>query len=317
MKIQNRQNDLPLFGDADISSIKTADIYTHSSPDGDAIGSSLAVLSILSRHGIKSRVFCEGPFPRKYSFLPLDKYNTEKPEFFSDSAFFVDCGDIKRVGTTFSDVLDSYSLKINIDHHIDNKLFGDVNIVDPSASSTAELIAGIVGTNNIEIQTAEYLYVGILSDTYGFSTSSVSSKTFMIASTLIDKGINSNRIWKEVFRLPSDILLFYAEVLRTSETEKDVIYCKVTKELMEDFSVSEEDTEGLANYLLQLKDIDTVVLLRERNGSTRLSFRSSGNKDVGALSRKFGGGGHKLASGAVIDKDLINALSIVKKTMTI
>lgn len=317
MTIEKVSDKPSFFEGTDLTSIKSADVYTHSSPDGDAIGSALAMQSIFESIGIKTRVFCEGPFPRKYSFLPLGRFHKKFPEIFSESAFFVDCGDVKRLGNTFSDILKYYGLKINIDHHVDNKLFGDINIVDPNASSTAELIASVIGTNSIELQTAEYLYIGILSDTYGFSTSSVSSKTFMIASSLIEKGINSNRIWKEIFRLPSDTLLFYAEVLRTSETDNDIIYCKVTKDLMDDYSVSEEDTEGLANYLLQLKDIDTVVLLRERNGSTRLSFRSSGNKDVGELSRKLGGGGHKLASGAIIEHDLTRTLSIVKNTLKV
>lgn len=312
-----QKHDFPFFEEFKIPSVQSADIYTHSSPDGDAIGSSLALCSILQNAGVKTNLFCEGPFPRKYLFLPLSKFSTIPPTSFSESAFFLDCGDTRRLGETFSNIYESYRIKIDIDHHVDNKLFGDINIVDPTASSTAELLASIVYDDMIDSQTAEYLYVGIISDTYGFSTSAVSAKTFKIASNLLEKDINSNAIWKEIFRLPMNIFLFYADVLKNSEIYRETIFSKVTKDLMEKYSISEQDTEGLANYLLQLKDIDTVVLLRERNGSTRLSFRSSGKKDVGEISRKLGGGGHKFASGAVIDQDLHHAITTVKQTLMI
>ncbi|MBN1149656.1 DHH family phosphoesterase [candidate division WOR-3 bacterium] len=312
-----QKKTFPFLAEIGMPSVKSADIYTHSSPDGDAIGSSLALASILENAEIKARLFCEGPFPKKYSFLPISKFSTTPPTSFSESAFFLDCGDTRRLGETFSKINKFYELKIDIDHHVDNKLFGDLNVVDPNASSTAELLASIVHDDLIDSQIAKYLYVGIISDTYGFSTSTVSSKTFKIASNLLEKDISSNVIWKEIFRLPTNTFLFYADVLKYSERDRETIFSKVTKDLMDKYSISEEDTEGLANYLLQLKDIDTVVLLRERNGSTRLSFRSSGKKDVGEISRKLGGGGHKFASGAIIDQDLNQALSTVKQTLMV
>lgn len=294
---------------------KNIAIAGHIAPDGDAISASLSLAMTLKKMGKKPVILLEN-YVDTYNYLKghdmvfKGDYDTLNIDLFIS----VDCGDIERLGKAKS-IFENTKNTVNIDHHISNNNFGKLNIVNPKASSTSEIIFEIVnhiGIIDLDIATA--LYTGIVFDTSGFKHKSTSKRTHQIASELIEIGVDNSMIHTQLLythTLANSRLL--AKTIQNIYIENDIVISTLTRnEIVEECKASYEDLEGISGYLLDIKGINIVVFLYEkRDGSIKAGFRSK-DIDVNKIASSFGGGGHILASGATItDMTLEQAKEII------
>jgi len=282
-------------------------IGIHTSPDGDAIGSSLALGNILLRLGKKVDLYCHDTIPDAYDFLLYGKeFNkTIDQEHWYDLFIALDCSDLERLGPL--SILVKFATKtINIDHHLTNSHFGDINLVNVSAGATAEIIYEIFNSLGLTLdqETAESLYTGIVTDTGNFNYSNVTPNTHYIAAELLKAGVIPEKISVNVFKNHSlNKIKLWGKAINAIETDFNGKFAMIaiTSEMMNDNGAKEFDVEGIINFALDIKDVELAVLIRETNsGTVKASFRSKNYIDVSSFAAQFGGGGHKKAAGSLM-----------------
>ena len=289
----------------------------HQRPDGDALGSALALARVLRRIGKDVVVACEDGVPDNYSFIPDAEtvvISSERRGF--DVGVLVDCESIKRVGSAKDAVL-SASLKACIDHHVPNGEFGDIRVIDPSASATAEVVFELFVANDIKIDRALaiQLMAGLVADTGAFRFANTTARTFRIAARLSAAGAQASDIARHIYEshsLASMQLLGRALCSLTVHPSGRIVWAQVTKKDLEELGATDADTEGIVNLVRWVKGPEVAILFREtKPGSVRISLRSTDGFDVEQVARVFGGGGHKAAAGCTIDSPLDEARELL------
>lgn len=286
-------------------------ISTHVNPEGDAIGSVLALGLALKDLGKKVLVLTQDPIPPVLTFLPgAEEILHQAPENGGfDVAFALDCGDKTRLGVEFARVKGIGKI-INIDHHVSNSYFGDINLVDPRASSTAEIIFDLLRTIPVVLTpaVAENIYVGILTDTGSFHYSNTSPKTFAVARSCLRAGVEPWKVAEKVYETqPLARLRLLPLVLATLEVDGDgrVPYVVVTQKMMEESEASVALTEDFINFPRSLEGSEVALLFRELSPEKyRVSLRSRGSVDVSRIAAEFEGGGHPQAAGCTVEGSL-------------
>lgn len=307
-----------------VSSLKTRDcfsIITHVSPDGDAIGSSLALYNALKQLGKTSRVFIDDKLPQKYSYLPgFESISSKDAETGYGNVVVLDCGDIDRCGS-FKKVVENADFCINLDHHITNKGYGLLNLILPDASSVGEILYDIICDMGLIVNEdiAQCLYTSIASDTGGFRYSNTNPHTHFIAGELIKTGIDfsyiSSRLFDEKSITQTKLL---AAVLGTLEMhfEGRVALLYLSREMMDKCRATDDDAEDFVNYA---RDIDTaevgIMVKQKGDGSCRVSLRSKSKVDVSKVAEAFSGGGHVRAAGCTINAPLNEAIDMLLKKL--
>ncbi len=295
---------------------KNIAIIAHIQPDGDAIGSCLALAYFLEASEKTVTLFCQDKAPPALKFLHgYNKFrNTiEDIETYSyDLSIAVDCSDEDRMGIC-SAVFKAGKHTMNIDHHISNTFFADINLVDTSAAATGEIIfrIGKELTGYINKNAAEALYTAISTDTGNFSYGNTTSQSYRIAAQLIDCGVDIERITTLLYktnRVERIRLLGRAlKSLQLHENNKIAIIT-ITQEDLAITGAVESEIENMVNYAKDITGVEIGILLKEmEDGTVRISFRSRGKVDVSKLAGRFGGGGHHAASGASMFVDLHRA----------
>ena len=301
--------------------------FVHKSPDGDALGSALAIYNF---YGDKKRISIYSPtlYPEVYSFLPgigsVIVYNDFSSDVKgADVALFLDCGDIGRVpGFDFN----LFREVVNIDHHESNGNFGSYNLVDPDAPATSTLVyellkrsrAGVIDTN-----VAICLYTGLYTDTGGFRYSNTSEYAFKVAGELVSYGIDPSRIAFEVYEnYPFRRMKLLALALETLELFVDgkVAVMTVYKDFFDKVGATPEDTEDFVNYARAIKGVEVGIFIRERlTGGVKVSLRSKSYFNVSEVARIFGGGGHNHAAGCELDlppeEAKLKLLAVIKERL--
>lgn len=297
-------------------------IITHVNPDGDAIGSSIALMHALDAVGKSVDIYCQDDPPKVYDFLKgfgrVKKPRESTKQY--DMAIVLDCSDRERMGNC-SPIMDRAKSSINIDHHISNTYYADMNIVDGGASATGELVFELIGllidSGNKTI--AEALYTAIISDTGGFSFSNTSPKTHRIAAHLIEWGVAVNRISDLLFRDYSlEWVKLLGEAIKTLELyhQGRVAIIHVTQKMLREIGATEGHTSGIIQYAIDISGVELAVMLREMEPDLiKASFRSQSLIDVSTLAQEFGGGGHKRASGCTIEQPLDRAQDSLMKVI--
>lgn len=280
-------------------------VMSHVRPDGDALGSQLALALSLQQLGKEVRVWNEDGMLEKYSFLPRAELVTKPPsapEDF-DCAIALDTAIQNRLGTALAAV--HSKLWINIDHHLSNPGYGDVVYVDPDAPATAEIIFRLIKSQNLPFNRdiAENLYAAISTDTGSFQYPKTSARTFEIAAELIRAGLDVGRLNQQLYEnYPRRRLELLRELLRTMRFEHGGRVASVSLSLKTaaELGVLPEDNEGLIDHLRAIHGVIVAVFFEELDdGKVRVSMRSKNEAvDVCAICQKFGGGGHALAAGA-------------------
>lgn len=286
-----------------IRSAKSVILLTHEDPDGDAIGTMLAVYFGLKSIGKKVSMYCKDPVPEIYEFLPgSDTVSNDLGGKF-DLAIALDCGDIDRINGK-ADIKKLARTLVNIDHHPDNTKFGNINHIE-GISSVSEIIYKLFTTMKIKItrKIAECLYTGIMTDTGNFRYDYTTADTFAAAEALTRAGARISKIAMAVYETKtlSSIRILGAAMYRleTSSTGK-VAWTVLPKQLMDSMGAKDEDLTGLVDHIRSIKGVEVAILFREEEDGIKVNFRSKFTVNVSAIAKALGGGGHVRASGAVL-----------------
>ena len=283
---------------------------THENPDGDALGSLVAMTHALVALGKDCRPFIDQrdlPLPREYRFLDTDGLLSAPPEDLDERTIvFLDCGNLER---NAAKALRHPGMRtVNIDHHHDNTLFGTVNLVEPKASCTAEIVWDLMHGLGVSAtrQIAEALYVGLITDTGRFMYENTSARAHRMAADLIEAGVEPHTIYRQVYEnVPYGKLALLARGLAKVE-RYDSGRLTVTELSAEDFAAAgaaESYSEGVIDHLRAVQGTAVAALVRDRMSAEgaperKVSLRSSDERiDVSRIARVLGGGGHPQAAG--------------------
>ncbi len=292
-------------------------IVSHLNPDGDNIGSILALGTSLEKLG-KTVTILESDFiPSDLLFLPnVRKITKLEVDLKFDVLFVLDSSDPERLGDNKKYLLDSGCV-VNIDHHISNTNFGDINIVDPRSSSTSEIIFKLIEELNLplDIDIATCIYVGISTDTGRFMYENVTSSTHSIASKLLEIGIDAYDVNKKIYQKRSlERTKLFIKVVASSKLlcSNKVSIAKVMLEDLYETNAKPEDSDGIVEFLRDTETVEVSVLLKEvTNNITRVSIRTKDYVDANKICNHFGGGGHLRAAGCTIEKNIGESESLI------
>jgi bifunctional oligoribonuclease and PAP phosphatase NrnA len=288
-------------------------LTTHEGPDGDALGSLLAMHHVLEQLGKDSVMFLpakEFPLPVEYQFLPLEEVFHEPPVDVVDRVIvFLDCGNIDRMPVDFLQRDDAVVL--NIDHHHDNTRFGTLNLVDTDASCTAEIVFELAKLLGAEItpEIASALYVALVTDTGRFMYENTGAAAHRLAAELIDAGVDVHDIYRRLYeRVPLEKLHLVSRaierIVRLDDCKLAVTY--ISARDYADTGANDSLTEGIIDHVRALEGTEVAAMIRDKTDGGRaarkVSLRSTdGRVDVSAIARKRGGGGHPRAAGFSTD----------------
>jgi phosphoesterase RecJ-like protein len=278
-------------------------VCSHSRPDGDAVGSMLAMGMLLKQMGKRADLVTADRVPVVYRGLPGagEIRTVMRVHGPYDAVILLECDGLERTRLRGLERM----FHINIDHHASGKEFGQLNWIDRDACSVGELVHRLVkgagGTVTPEMATC--LYVTILTDTGGFCYGGIHANTFALAGELVAAGADPVRIARDIyFANPFSKLLLLGRALSTLRRDGALAWLWVTHQDMVSTNAVEEDCEGVVNYALSAAGVEAAAFLRELpEGHIRLSLRSKGKINVAAISERLGGGGHENAAGCTID----------------
>ena len=290
-------------------------IVGHSRPDGDCIGSQTSLYFLLKNMGKNVYMLNYGPILAHYNFVPgIDEMKPFVPENAKiDYSIFVDCGDLERVDDNFQPV----GYVINIDHHLTNVKYGDLNYIDKYTSSVGELIYNIAYELNQKItpEIATCIYLSIMADTGSFKFSNTTPRTFRIAAELQEAGADISHIAQEFWENMSKksmIVKAYTLDNLNFMYEDMVCWVEFPKNVYDSLELELEEPENLANMLRSIRGVELSILFREKNiNDVRVGFRSKGKINVSQVAGNIGGGGHARAAGATLRTSLEEAKETV------
>lgn len=290
-----------------IEESKNIIISSHINPDGDCIGSGIGLYWALKKKypNKNIRYIIEDRVPYNYKFLEgtqnIEIFEELKDEPKADVFIIVDSANFKRIGRVAELKKDAFL--VNIDHHISNDLYGDINIVK-NTSSASEVVYGVITEIlNIELDSkiGEALYTGIITDSGNFQYENTTENTFKVAGKILNIGIDRNKIINNVYRSRT---LGFIKVLGLTLSEmvmlKDekIAYFTLTKDFMLKNNIQKDETDGIVEKMLEYRDCKVAVFLKEEgNGKIKGSLRSKEEVDVNEIAKLFDGGGHKKAAG--------------------
>ena len=279
-------------------------LTSHARPDGDAIGSELALAFALDSLGKSIRIVNHDPIPAPYRPLPgVDRIEVaDRSVHDADALVVMECGDLTRPGVAG---LERY-FTINIDHHLGNTMYGDVNWFDASACACTELVAEVIDALGVTWtrEIATHLYLGITTDTGSFRYGSVTARTFDICRRIAQAGVEPSALSRQIFDSNSiGRVRLTGAMLNAMELHHGnrLAVLSFDDALLASCGATADDTEGLVNLPLGARDVDAVALFKRVDADTwRVSLRSKGKVDVRAVAGIWQGGGHTNASGLTI-----------------
>ena len=288
----------------------------HRKPDGDTVGSELAMESLLRRLGKSVDVYNAESVPESLLFLPGARRirTARKVSKNYDAAVIFECFDSDRMGNII-DLKKQAEITVNIDHHILHSHFGDINLINTEASSNSEQLFYLFEELGLPItkDEAACLYTGIMADTGRFQHSNTNAETLRIASNLVRRGANPSFLCEKIYgtrNFSSLKLLGFALSTLTIASGNKIAYAKIRQSDFKRTRSSDEETEEIVNYGLQVPSVLISLLLREtsKKNVIKASLRSRRNVNVCDLAQRFGGGGHKYASGCRVEADIDTVL---------
>ncbi len=305
-------------------------VTSHTNLEGDALGSELAFYNLLKKLGKAATVINEDSLPCGYEFFPWKnkpiRYKTNLKDVEFDCFVALDCSDLGRTGEVYR--LNSEKKTIlNIDHHISNTKFGNINWVEPTASSCSEMIYKLYKAMRVPLdrEAAILLYTGILTDSGSFRYSTTSSFTHKAVAELLKFKIDIPQIYRNVYEnIPFEDMKLLGKILPgiRREAKGRIIWCQIKQDVLRNKKLSFDLSEHILSFGRAIKDSEVVVLFKENLGAKneiRVNFRSQGKVDVNRIAQFFGGGGHKNASGATVKGNIDNVrrrvLAKIKETL--
>jgi phosphoesterase RecJ-like protein len=283
-------------------------VTSHIRPDGDSLGSSLALCWILRGLNKEAEVIMCDHVPHAYSRLPGADEVRVAPDVDReyDAVFVIECSDVTRPG--LPSLKDQFV--VNIDHHSTTALFGDINWIDSTASAVGEMVYNLCKALGLEVtkEIAECIYTALLTDTGSFHFSNTTERTLKIASELVRRGAEPARISQALFySYPYSKIKLLGLVLSDIERDESgrIAWVVMDRAMMYEAGASEEDSDGIVNHALSIDEVEAVAFFKElAQGMYRVSLRSKGKYNVAKVAETFGGGGHRNAAGCRVEGDL-------------
>jgi bifunctional oligoribonuclease and PAP phosphatase NrnA len=284
-------------------------VVTHENPDGDALGSMLAMSMALRELGKDVVMYLSGvaPTPGEYGFLDLSDLRRALPDDLEERVLLaLDCASERRIGPE-PGAVERARMVVNVDHHHDNSRFGDLNLIVDDASSTAEIVRDVLASLDVQLSSdiAEALYVALVTDTGRFQYSNTTPKALRLAADLVEAGADVHGIFRLVYETVQFAKLkLLARALGRAELYENgrLVVSYLLKEDFAEIGAEEPYSEGIIDYLRSVEGSEMVALIREpprdEGPARRISLRSSRDEvDVSAVARAAGGGGHRQAAG--------------------
>ncbi len=288
-------------------------IFSHVNPDGDTLGSNLALKIIIQKFFNKTPdSVCIGYLPEIYRYLPeyekLKRVEDIDLEKQYDLAIAVDVAAKDRLVNCIK-VYDNAKVKVNIDHHVTNNSYGDINIIDGKAACAGAILYKIFRNWETDIpqNAARCLYTSLMTDTGGFRYENTTADTFIMASELVKLGVSPTEEYRACYETkPQNMVQFQAYIVNNALflNNGKISAAKVTKKDMDKFNATDDYTEGIVEVLRTSRDVEISALLKEtKEGYTKVSLRSK-TKDLTKIALDFNGGGHRFAAGCTIKKPI-------------
>ncbi|NIN69337.1 MAG: bifunctional oligoribonuclease/PAP phosphatase NrnA [Anaerolineae bacterium] len=283
-------------------------LIAHVDPDGDTIGSTLALARVLRKMGKECSVACDDLVPEALLFLPgTEAFGT--PQITGEDLIItVDVSDPDRLGNAYQHVPSLDTTTVNIDHHVTNPMFATVNLVRTEAAATAEIIFDLLLDWEIRVDAllATYLLTGIVTDTRSFSTSSTTPRTLEISAQLMKAGASLIEINENYFRQRRlATLRLWGRMLDEMQMDGHLVWSFNTLDMKTECEASSDDGDGIVNLLATARDAKAAIVFKEmKNGQIDVSIRSRPGVDISPIAVHFGGGGHPQAAGALVEGDL-------------
>jgi phosphoesterase RecJ-like protein len=300
-------------------------VATHENPDGDALGSMLGLTLGLRALGKDAVMYLSGtaPTPGEYRFLDLSEVRRELPADTEERVLLaVDAANERRIGPD-PDVLERAKLVVDVDHHHDNSRFGDVNLIVPDASSTAEIVRDVLAELDVPLDPplAEALYVGLVTDTGRFQYTNTTPKSLRLAAELVEAGADVHGIFQHVYEtLQFAKLKLLARALERAQLFEGgrLVISYLVKDDFGDVGAEEPYSEGIIDYLRAVEGSEMVALIREpprgEGPARRVSLRSSHDEvDVSAIAAQAGGGGHRQAAGFSSEMTIDEIIEFIRR----
>ena len=299
-------------------------LFAHIVPDGDALGSLFCLTHVLKKMGKSADAYVAGTVPKRLQFMADTfgyPYFTEIGENNKsyDLCIALDCGDDKRLGE-YKDVFYAGKTTVNIDHHISNIGYGQLNYVEGTASSTGEILFGFFKEAGIALDETEasLLYGSIASDTGCFQFTNTSAKTHRIAASLMESGADIAVFNKKLFLTNSQsamrVRAYVIDNLEYFFDGKAAIAC-ISEENLKKLNATKEDTEGLTDIPKSIEGVEVAMIIKQSDGKTKVSMRTNGYVNASDFTKAFGGGGHARAAGCTMDMPLTEAKEKIVKAL--
>lgn len=296
----------------------------HENPDGDALGSALAIALAVEQLGGRATPVSSDPVPPMYGFVPrVDMFRQDPdPGLAYDLIVVGDCGDLPRVGAVLMRHQELFSRVpiVNIDHHISNTGFGAADWIDPSAAATCEMGALLMAALGVPLNAADgaiaaALMTGVVIDTANFQHPNVTPRTLRVAAELVAAGAPLSDTARRIYRTkPNRQLKLFGLVLARLADDCDgrLVWTSLLEDDYRTTNTGPEDAEGLSDLLSQSASGEFVIMFRQNAARTKISVRTrDGGYDATLLTAKFGGGGHARAAGATLDTSIDEAIPLV------
>jgi len=284
-------------------------IIAHIAPDGDCLGAALGLYWGLRQLGKQPTVACGDAVPGSFAFLPGSEVLVHAaPPNHHDLILAIDASDLARLGTIYDPAVFGERPLVNIDHHVTNQYFGNVNWVEPSAASTSEMIYMLLSALGVAFDPviATCLLTGIVTDTLGFRTTSTKPELLEIAAALMRAGASLTSIIERAFNTKTlASLRLWGKVLERLQTEGEIIWSENTRAMRQECGAALGDASGAVGFLLGAREAHVSVLFVERDdGDIEVGIRARPGHDISQVALNLGGGGHPQAAGCVLKGDL-------------
>lgn len=291
-------------------------ICGHIRPDGDCIGSCMAMYQYIKKEYPQKEIYVYfEDVPEVFRYIQgIDDAITDYEYKNTDLFISLDCSDIERLGNG-KDLFEKAELTINIDHHISNTSFADINHYDGESSSACEVLYELLDSEKIDYDIATSLYTGLIHDTGVLKYSNTSKRTLEIAGVLVSKGIKFTEIIDESFyekTYKQNLILGRCLLESKLIANGNVIYTVATSELLNEYEADKKDTEGVVNALLLTKGVQVAVFVYQLGEKEyKVSLRAKGKADMNKIAGSFNGGGHVKAAGCAIKGELEDGLRLL------
>lgn len=301
-------------------------ITFHISPDGDSLGSALALLIGLRKLGKEVYIISKENIPKTFDFLPCSaEINGQEiePLMNTECVIVLDCGDAKRINANLFMENREFEL-INIDHHMSNNLYGDINFINTKSSAVGEIVYEMLRLLNVKLdkEISSCLYTAVITDTGCFRHSNTTSVTHGIAGELFNTGIDFSNIHRKIYENKNlNKIKFCGEVISNLTVELDgrVCFMYVTKDMIKKYDLLSIDTSDVIDFATSIDTVEVAILIKEVEKGVKVSLRSKSFVDVRKVAEVFKGGGHIRASGfyveASFDNTKVKLIEILEKEL--